>query len=223
AAGAHGCAAAVRHRRARAAAGLRVAPDAAAAGGGERDPPWPRAEGRRRRGHPARAPRWWPRRDRDRRYRRGIRVHHARRRGAHEPARAPAPHLRRRGLARHRRERAGRRDRDVEAARMIPRALVADDEAHLAAHLQDRLRALWPELELLPAAANGLEALRAIEEDAPQVAFLDIRMPGLTGLELAARLGGDTHVVFVTAYDQYAVEAFEREAVDYILKPVTDE
>lgn len=106
---------------------------------------------------------------------------------------------------------------------MNPRALIADDEAHLAAHLRDRLRALWPELELLPAAANGLEALRAIEEDAPQVAFLDIRMPGLTGLELAARLDGSTHVVFVTAYDRYAVEAFEHEAVDYILKPVTDD
>jgi DNA-binding LytR/AlgR family response regulator len=103
------------------------------------------------------------------------------------------------------------------------RALIADDEANLAEHLRLRLASLWPELELLPPAANGLEALRAIEEHAPQVAFLDIRMPGLTGLELARRIEARTHVVFVTAYDQYAVEAFDRDAVDYLLKPVTDE
>ena len=106
---------------------------------------------------------------------------------------------------------------------MSARALIADDEANLAEHLRLRLASLWPELELLPLAANGLEALRAIEEDAPQVAFLDIRMPGLTGLELARRIETRTHVVFVTAYDQYAVEAFDRDAVDYLLKPVTDE
>lgn len=106
---------------------------------------------------------------------------------------------------------------------MTPRALIADDEANLAEHLAARLAALWPGIEMLPLAANGLEALRAIEEDAPQVAFLDIRMPGLTGLELARRIDTATHVVFVTAYDQYAVEAFDRDAVDYLLKPVTDE
>ena len=105
---------------------------------------------------------------------------------------------------------------------MSARALIADDEANLAQHLRLRLASLWPELELLPLAANGLEALRAIEQEAPQVAFLDIRMPGLTGLELARRVEAQTHVVFVTAYDQYAVEAFDRDAVDYLLKPVTD-
>ncbi len=106
---------------------------------------------------------------------------------------------------------------------MSVRALIADDEAHLAEHLRARLAALWPELEVLPLAANGVEALAAINEDAPEVAFLDIRMPGLTGLELAARIEGGTHVVFVTAFDQYAVEAFDRDAVNYVLKPVTDE
>jgi len=106
---------------------------------------------------------------------------------------------------------------------MSVRALIADDETNLAEHLRARLAALWPGLEVLPLAANGVEALRAIEEDAPQVAFLDIRMPGLTGLELARRTDTDTHVVFVTAYDQYAVEAFDRDAVDYLLKPVTDD
>ena len=106
---------------------------------------------------------------------------------------------------------------------MTVRALIADDEAHLAEHLRLKLGALWRELEVLPLAANGLEALRALEEDRPQVAFLDIRMPGLTGLEVASRVENATHVVFVTAFDQYAVEAFDRDAVDYILKPVTDE
>jgi len=106
---------------------------------------------------------------------------------------------------------------------MNPRALIAEDEPHLAEELRQRLAALWPELQVLPVAANGLEALRAIDEEAPEIAFLDIRMPGLTGLELAKRIDPKTHVVFVTAFDQYAVEAFDREAVDYVLKPVTDE
>jgi DNA-binding LytR/AlgR family response regulator len=106
---------------------------------------------------------------------------------------------------------------------MSVRALIADDEAHLAEHLRARLLALWPGLEVLPLAANGIEALRTIEEDAPSVAFLDIRMPGLTGLDVARRIDSRTHLVFVTAYDQYAVEAFDRDAVDYVLKPVTDE
>ncbi len=106
---------------------------------------------------------------------------------------------------------------------MNPRALIADDEPNLAEHLRQRLAALWPGLEVLPLAANGIEALRAIDDEAPEIAFLDIRMPGLTGLELAKRIDAKTHVVFVTAFDQYAVEAFDREAVDYILKPVTDE
>ena len=71
-------------------------------------------------------------------------------------------------------------------------------------------------------AANGIEALRMIDEESPQVVFLDIRMPGLTGLDVAARLVDSPkppHIVFVTAYDQYAVEAFEHSAVDYLLKP----
>jgi DNA-binding LytR/AlgR family response regulator len=106
---------------------------------------------------------------------------------------------------------------------MKVRALIADDELHLAEHLRARLGAMWPELEVLPLAANGLEALRAINEDEPDVAFLDIRMPGLTGIELAKRVDTRTHVVFVTAFDQYAVEAFDREVVDYVLKPVSDE
>ncbi len=106
---------------------------------------------------------------------------------------------------------------------MKARALIADDEVHLAEHLRARLAHLWPELEVLPLAANGVEALRVVNEEQPEMAFLDIRMPGLTGIELARRIDTNTHVVFVTAFDQYAVEAFDREVVDYLLKPVTDE
>jgi len=106
---------------------------------------------------------------------------------------------------------------------MNPTALIADDEQHLAAYLHERLAALWPELNVVGIARNGLEAMKLMDDEAPAIAFLDIRMPGLTGLEVAARLDHKTHVVFVTAYDQYAVEAFDRQAADYLLKPVTDE
>jgi len=102
-------------------------------------------------------------------------------------------------------------------------AIIADDEPHLAKYLQDRLNSLWPELEIAGIARNGAEAMRLIDDAAPDIAFLDIRMPGLTGLEVAARIDRRTHVVFVTAYDQYAVDAFENEAADYLLKPVADE
>lgn len=102
-------------------------------------------------------------------------------------------------------------------------AIIADDELHLANYLLDRLNALWPELTVVGIAKNGLEAMRLIDDESPTIVFLDIRMPGLTGLEVASRLDTRTHVVFVTAYDQYAVEAFDRQAADYLLKPVSDE
>jgi DNA-binding LytR/AlgR family response regulator len=103
-----------------------------------------------------------------------------------------------------------------------PRAIVADDEPNLLRYLTSRLAALWPELELAGTAANGPEAKALLAAEEPDIAFLDIRMPGISGLDVARDLS-DVHVVFVTAYDQYAVEAFERAAVDYLLKPVTDE
>ena len=102
-------------------------------------------------------------------------------------------------------------------------ALIADDEQHLSNYLHERLAALWPELSIVGIAKNGLEAMRLVDDESPAIVFLDIRMPGLTGLEVASRLDTKTHVVFVTAYDQYAVEAFDRQAADYLLKPVTDE
>ncbi|MBL8517176.1 MAG: response regulator transcription factor [Betaproteobacteria bacterium] len=102
-------------------------------------------------------------------------------------------------------------------------AIIADDEIHLAEYLNDRLTQLWPELDIVGIAKNGPEALRLIDDEAPAIAFLDIRMPGLTGLEVAKRIDQRTHVVFVTAYDQYAIDAFDNEAADYLLKPVADD
>lgn len=107
------------------------------------------------------------------------------------------------------------------------KALIADDEPQLAKHLAARLAALWPQLEIAGIAANGIEARDMIEALRPDIAFLDIRMPGLSGLEVVQALSQQTRgacrVVFVTAYDEFAVQAFEREAVDYLLKPVSDE
>jgi DNA-binding LytR/AlgR family response regulator len=97
--------------------------------------------------------------------------------------------------------------------------LIADDEPHLARALQNQLTH-WPELQVVAVARNGLEAAERIATLQPDIAFLDIQMPGLTGLEVAQGIEGTTRVVFVTAFDEYAVQAFEQEAVDYVLKPV---
>lgn len=102
-------------------------------------------------------------------------------------------------------------------------ALIADDEPHLARALAAELTMLWPALQLLPIARNGVEAAERIATLRPDLAFLDIQMPGLTGLEVAQGIEGATRVVFVTAYDEYAVRAFEQEALDYVLKPVKAE
>src|SRR5258706_7370319 len=104
-----------------------------------------------------------------------------------------------------------------------PTAVIADDEPRLAEFLAGRLAALWPELLIVGIAANGPQAQAMLAAEAPDIAFLDIRMPGLTGLDVARSAAAHVHVVFVTAYDQYAVDAFDRAAVDYLLKPVGDE
>jgi len=104
------------------------------------------------------------------------------------------------------------------------RALIADDEANLGEFLATRLRVLWPQLEILPIAHNGYEALESTQTLRPDVVFLDIKMPGLSGLDVAAQLAdANCHVVFVTAYEKFAIQAFEHHAVDYLLKPVKDE
>ncbi|MDP3822079.1 MAG: LytTR family DNA-binding domain-containing protein [Burkholderiales bacterium] len=100
-------------------------------------------------------------------------------------------------------------------------ALIADDEPHLAQHLGEQLSKLWPGLQLLPPARNGVEAADRIATLQPDLAFLDIKMPGLSGLEVAQGIEGRTRVVFVTAFDEFAVKAFEQEALDYVLKPVS--
>jgi DNA-binding LytR/AlgR family response regulator len=105
----------------------------------------------------------------------------------------------------------------------VPSALIAEDESLLRAQLIARLAEAWPELEIVGEAENGEGAVAMIEEAKPDVVFLDIRMPGLSGIEVARRLGGRCHLVFVTAYDEYAVAAFDEGAIDYVLKPVTAE
>ena len=105
----------------------------------------------------------------------------------------------------------------------MPTALIADDEPHLASYLQKALAAAWPELEVVAVARNGVEAAEGIASLQPDVAFLDIKMPGLSGLEVAQGIEGATRVVFVTAYDEFAVAAFEQQALDYVLKPVKAE
>jgi DNA-binding LytR/AlgR family response regulator len=99
------------------------------------------------------------------------------------------------------------------------KAVIAEDEPVLRAELRETLGKLWPELDIRGEAADGIEALRALEEHSPDILFLDIQMPGMTGLDVAKQASGKAHVVFVTAYDQYAVAAFEQGAVDYVMKP----
>lgn len=105
---------------------------------------------------------------------------------------------------------------------MPTRILVAEDEALMRERLLGLLARCWPEAELVAVAENGNDAWDSFLEHEPEVVFLDIRMPGFSGLEVASRIGAAAHVVFVTAYDQYAVDAFEAGAVDYLLKPVEE-
>ncbi len=99
-------------------------------------------------------------------------------------------------------------------------AIIADDEEPMRDMLRKRLHEAWPELEIVAEAANGIEAIALAGQHQPDIVFLDIRMPGLTGIEAARMLFNRCHIVFITAYDQYAIEAFEQGALDYLLKPV---
>jgi len=101
-----------------------------------------------------------------------------------------------------------------------PTALIADDEPLLRKSLARMLTAAWPELEIVAQARNGREAVELFETKQPQVCFLDVHMPGLSGVEAARYLAGRTQLVFVTAFDQYALQAFEHGALDYLVKPV---
>ena len=105
----------------------------------------------------------------------------------------------------------------------MPTAIVAEDESILRTQLEGKLAKLWPDLEIIASVEDGAAALEALEDRAPDFMFLDIQMPEMTGVEVARHVAGRSHVVFVTAYDQYAIQAFETGAADYILKPATDE
>jgi len=106
---------------------------------------------------------------------------------------------------------------------MNPTALIADDEEAPRAQLRAALLSAWPELNIVAECVNGVDAWDAWLEHEPQVCFLDIRMPGMTGIEVARRIGGRTPVVFVTAYGDHALAAFDAGAVDYVMKPVDPE
>lgn len=105
----------------------------------------------------------------------------------------------------------------------MPTAIIADDERLMRDQLRSRLAQVWPELEIVGEAKNGEEAIQLVDSHHPDLAFLDIRMPAKTGLEAAKEIGTKAHIVFITAYDQYAVEAFDQGAVDYVLKPADTE
>jgi DNA-binding LytR/AlgR family response regulator len=123
------------------------------------------------------------------------------------------------------------KDDDNVGMTASPRAVLADDERLMREQLRARLAEAWPELELVAEAKNGVEAVALVAEHRPDIVFLDIRMPGLTGVEAAKQIaqmevGADEllpEIVFITAYDQYAVEAFEQGVADYVLKPAERE
>jgi DNA-binding LytR/AlgR family response regulator len=101
-------------------------------------------------------------------------------------------------------------------------ALIADDEPLLRGALRRHLASVWPELEIVAEARNGREAVRLFDERHPAICFLDVHMPGLSGVDAASHIGRRAHLVFVTAYDHYAVQAFAQGALDYLLKPVEE-
>jgi DNA-binding LytR/AlgR family response regulator len=96
----------------------------------------------------------------------------------------------------------------------VLKAVIAEDEPVLRAELKDTLLRLWPELVVSAEAEDGFQALQALDQHAPDILFLDIQMPGLSGLEVAQGIEGETRVVFVTAFDEYALQAFEHAALD---------
>ncbi len=102
-----------------------------------------------------------------------------------------------------------------------PTALIAEDEPLLSEELAEHLAALWPELRVVARVDDGIAALHALDAHAPDIAFLDIRMPRLSGLEVARQVAGRSHVVFITAFDQHALGAFEAGALDYVMKPLS--
>jgi DNA-binding LytR/AlgR family response regulator len=103
---------------------------------------------------------------------------------------------------------------------MHPTALIAEDEPLLREALARQLAEAWPELDVVAKARNGREAIEQFDERHPDVCFIDVHMPGISGIEVAHHIGRRSHLVFVTAYDQYAVQAFAEGVLDYLVKPV---
>lgn len=106
---------------------------------------------------------------------------------------------------------------------MTPTAIIAEDEPLLRAEIRETLRTLWPELRVAAEAADGLQAIEAFDRLGPNILFLDIQMPGVTGIDVARHASGKAHVVFITAYDVYTLAAFEQGAIDYLLKPISED
>lgn len=104
-----------------------------------------------------------------------------------------------------------------------PTALIADDEPLLRSSLKRMLGESWPELDIVVEARNGREAVEEFERVKPDICFLDVHMPGMSGIDAARQIGRRSRLVFVTAFDHYAVEAFKQEALDYLVKPVEPE
>src|SRR5437870_4415774 len=129
---------------------------------------------------------------------------------------APAPQAQRSPRRRRRNRNAGT-NMNARAT-----ALIADDEPLLRGALRRQLAVVWPELEIVAEARNGREAVRLFDERHPDICFLDVHMPGLSGVDAANHIGRRAHLVFVTAYDHYAVQAFAQGALDYLLKPVDE-
>jgi DNA-binding LytR/AlgR family response regulator len=102
-------------------------------------------------------------------------------------------------------------------------AMIVDDETPMRDHLRSKLKKIWPDLQIIAEAANGIVAIEEAQQHQPDIIFLDIRMPGKNGIEAATQLAQQALIIFVTAYDEYAIQAFERGAMDYLLKPIDNE
>jgi DNA-binding LytR/AlgR family response regulator len=102
-------------------------------------------------------------------------------------------------------------------------AMIVDDETPMRDHLRSKLKKIWPDLQIVAEAANGIVAIEEAQLHSPDIIFLDIRMPGKNGIEAATQLAQQALIIFVTAYDEYAIEAFERGAMDYLLKPIDND
>jgi DNA-binding LytR/AlgR family response regulator len=104
-----------------------------------------------------------------------------------------------------------------------PVAVIAEDEPLLRQEIREQVQALWPDLRIAAEVGDGIEAIQAIDQWRPDILFLDIQMPGASGIDVARYASGRAHVVFITAFDSFALQAFEQGALDYVLKPISSD